>query len=38
MSILKVYLGLQGGAVELELDLYEYYHKLIVNNGKFKEQ
>lgn len=36
-SMLKVYLGLRGGALELELDVYEYCHKVTVVNGQFRE-
>ncbi|KAI5661380.1 hypothetical protein M9H77_20703 [Catharanthus roseus] len=34
---LNVYLGLRGRPVELELDVYEYYNKLNIVNGQFKE-
>lgn len=37
VSILKIYLGLQGGTVALELDIYEYCHKLNIVDGQFKE-
>lgn len=35
--MLKIYLGIQGGAVELEQEIYEYSLKLNIANGQFKE-
>lgn len=37
LSIAKVYLGLHGGAVQVELDVHDLSYKLDIENGDFKE-